>query len=56
MDRFFQDVRYALRQLTNAPVFSNTAVLTLDLAIGANTAIYSLLDQLVLRSLPVQDT
>jgi predicted permease len=55
MDRFFQDVRYALRQLTNAPAFTVTAILTLALGIGANTAIYSLLDQVMLRSLPVQD-
>src|ERR1700751_2998547 len=55
MDRFFQDVRYALRQLTNAPVFTVTAIVTLALGIGANTAIYSLLDQVMLRSLPVED-
>ena len=55
MDRFLQDVRYAFRQLTNAPAFTVTAILTLALGIGANTAIYSLLDQVMLRSLPVQD-
>ena len=55
MDRLIQDTRYALRQLTNAPAFTVTAILTLALGIGANTAIYSLLDQVMLRSLPVQD-
>ena len=55
MDCFLQDLRYALRQLTKAPAFTVTALVTLALGIGANTAIYSLLDQVMLRSLPVQD-
>jgi len=55
MDRFLQDLRYALRQLTKAPAFTVTALVTLALGIGANTAIYSLLDQVMLRSLPVQN-
>src|SRR6185437_10210938 len=55
MDSFRQDVRYAFRQLTKYPAFTITAVVTLALVIGANTAIYSLLDQVMLRSLPVQN-
>src|ERR1700733_10683896 len=54
MQTLMQDLRFSLRQIRRSPGFMATAVLTLALGVGANTAIFSLLDQALLRSLPVR--
>ena len=55
MGSFLQDIRYGLRMLARNPAFSAVAVLTLALGIGANTAIFSLTDQILVRRLPVRN-
>ena len=55
VDEVARDLRYAVRQLRRSPGFALMAILCLGLGIGANTAIYSFIDGVLLRSLPVSD-
>ena len=55
MHTFLQDIRYALRQISRAPGFAATVIITLALGIGANSAIFTIFDQVLLRMLPVHN-
>ena len=55
MEHIIQDLRIGLRMMRRSPGFTAVAVLSLSLGIGANTAIFSLINTLMLRMLPVRE-
>ncbi|HEY1339792.1 MAG TPA: hypothetical protein VGF59_19905, partial [Bryobacteraceae bacterium] len=55
MSNFVRELRYAFRSLARAPLFCAVAVISLALGVGANTGVFTMLDQVLLGYLPVQD-
>src|SRR4051794_41139819 len=55
MSNLLADIRFAFRTFARVPIFTTVAVASLALGIGANTAVFTLMDQVLLRALPVEN-
>ncbi len=55
MNRLTQDLRFAIRRLLKRPLFTAVAIVSLAVGIGANTAIFSLVNSIMLRDLPLEE-
>ncbi len=55
MESFFRDLRYSVRMLGKSPAFTAVAVISIALGIGANTTVFSVINAVLLKSLPYKD-
>jgi len=55
IETFARDLRYAIRMLRRTPLFTGVAIVTLGLGIGANTTVFTFVENILMRSLPVRD-
>jgi putative ABC transport system permease protein len=55
MESFFKDLKHSVRMFLHSPAFTSTAILALALGVGTNTAIFTLIDRVLLKPMPYPD-